>query len=168
MSELADKGSCHTDEDRRRAVIEFSVVGNMSKVADKLGISSKTLSHWKNHTEWWPKLEAEIADQIQDEILANNLQIATKAQEGLLDRIENGDLETRVLKGEGGVSEIRQVRQAVKARDLAIIGSIAQDKARVQLGKPTRISDTSNAMADLAEQFRELARQNQEKVVSEQ
>lgn len=163
-----DSTSEYTDEDRRRAVIEYCVLGNMRRVAERIGIPDTTLATWKNHSDWWPVMQAEVLDQVQEEILANNLTVATKSQQALLDRIENGDVENKVLKGDGGVSEVVTIRTPVKARDLAIIGSIAQDKARVQLGKPTRISDTSNAMADLAEQFRELARQNQEKVVSEQ
>ncbi|MCZ6686989.1 MAG: hypothetical protein O7C69_04730, partial [Gammaproteobacteria bacterium] len=52
-------GSKYTDEDRRRAVIEYCVHGVMSKVVKITGIPDTTLAHWKNKSDWWDTLVAE-------------------------------------------------------------------------------------------------------------
>ena len=68
-----------------------------------------------------------------------------------------------------GVPEYVELRTPIKGRDLVIITGVTQDKARTQLGQPTRISSSSEGMQDLLKQFEQLAQQSREKtVVSEQ
>lgn len=154
------RGSQYSDEDRRQAVIEFYVHGNLTRVSKRLSIPVTTLSDWTRQ-EWWEALAAEIRTQVDQRILASNLAIAQRAQDAILERLENGD--TRVLaNGE-------RVSQPVSARDLSVIGGIAQDKARVQQNMPTSISGksaTEAALAGLADFLKQIARE--EKVVSDQ
>jgi hypothetical protein len=63
----------------------------MSKVSALTGIPETTLAHWKNKADWWDEMVAEVRSQIGEAILAQNLQIATKAAERVLDSLENGD-----------------------------------------------------------------------------
>jgi hypothetical protein len=148
MGELVESGSKYTDEDRRIAVVEYAVHGVMSKVSKSTGIPETTLSSWKR-SDWWVGQVAEFRTQIEEAILSNNLKIATRAGEEIIDRIDNGD--TQIVQG-------KPVKVPVKARDLAVVGGISQDKARVQLGQPTSISsNTTEKLAALAEHFRKLA-----------
>jgi len=162
MAEILENsaGSLHDDATRRRAVTEYAVLGNMAAVSRRIGVAETTLSVWKQ-TEWFQKLLQETYASIGDEILANNLEIARKSQQALLERVENGD--SQWVKGDDGYVE---VRIPVRARDLAIVGSIAQDKARVQMGQPTSISSAStDAIKNLAAQFEQLSRAHSERVI---
>ena len=149
MGELVESGSKYNDEDRRRAVVEYAVHGVMSKVSKATGIPETTLSSWKR-SDWWESQLVEVRTQIEEAILSNNLKIATRSGEEILDRIDNGD---HHIDKEGNT-----IRIPVKARDLSAIGGISQDKARVQLGQPTSTSsNTTEKLAALAEQFKKLA-----------
>ena len=79
MSKLVGQGSKYTDGDRRRAVVEYCTNGVMARVSDITGIPDTTLSHWKNKSDWWDNLVAEVRNEINDKILAQNLEIATRA-----------------------------------------------------------------------------------------
>ena len=105
------------------------------------------------------KVQHEISEQIQ----ATNMQIATRAGEQILDRLQNGD--TVVVRGE-------VTKLPVKARDLSVVSGIAIDKT-LQLGTPKTHDLKSESMEELLEKFRQIARQenaSQEaaRVVSEQ
>lgn len=159
MSELVGKGSKYSDEDRRRAVIEYSVHGVMSKVSDLMGIPETTLSSWKNNTDWWYELTTEVRSEIEDRLLAQNLQIATRAGQVALDSLENGD-EKLVFDKNTGEYVIKHVK--LSGKDAAIIGGIYQDKARVQLNLPTSVSSSGSieSLKALAQKFEQLARDN--------
>ena len=94
------------------------LLGNISATARATGIPRRTIGTWTQNV-WWVTLEAELRHQIDDEILANNLQIIIKAQAGVLDRLERGD--ALLVNGE-------QVRIPVKFRDLGIILGIAAEQ----------------------------------------
>ena len=55
MDELVGSGSKYSDEDRRRAVVEYFVAGNMKLVAERTGIPRTTLNGWKQ-SDWWDEL----------------------------------------------------------------------------------------------------------------
>jgi hypothetical protein len=130
----------------------------MSKVSKSLGIPEPTLSQWKN-SDWWVSLTVEVQTEKQDEIAAGLSRIAKKALSETEDRLENGD----VFVNQGQVT-----RAPVKAKEAMVIGAVAIDKHQLLQHKPTSITANSSNLEALAEQFRELARQNREKVVSEQ
>ena len=90
MSDLVIPGSKYSNEDRRKAVVEYCTAGNITKVAVNTGIPRTTLNDW-TRSEWWDELVVEVRHEINDRILANNLEIATKAGERVLDSLENGD-----------------------------------------------------------------------------
>ena len=91
MGELVNGRSKYSDDKRRQAVVEYCVNGLMTKVSESTGIPETTLATWKNKTVWWDDLVVSVRSEINDRILANNLEIATKAGERVLDSLENGD-----------------------------------------------------------------------------
>ena len=91
MGELVQGRSKYSDEDRRRAVVEFCTNGVMTRVSDATGIANTTLTHWKNKSDWWDGLVAQVRNEIGEQILAQNMEIASKAGELVLDSLKNGD-----------------------------------------------------------------------------
>ncbi len=154
MSKLVKAGSKHTDEERRRAVIEYHIKGNDQAVADITGISRQTINTWRLHSDWWDELLGEVRHEIDDQILGQNLQIATKAGENVLDSLENGD-EKLVWDKEKKEHVIKRVKPG--AYHSMLVSGISQDKARTQLNLPTLISSNQDNRA-LAEVCKELSR----------
>ncbi len=164
MGELVHGRSKYTDEDRRRAVIEYHVSGLMTKVSDVTGIPETTLATWKNKTDWWDDLVVTVRSEINEVILAQNLQIATKAGERVLDSLENGD-EKLVWDKDKGEHVIKCVKPSGK--DSMVISGISQDKARVQLNLPTQIhaQGADVQIKSFIDEFREISNSFKEKQV---
>ena len=119
MGELVKSGSKYSDEDRRRAVVEYCVKGVMSKVAERTGIPETTLSSWKRQ-EWWEAECAAVRSQINEQIFAQNLEVALKANEEVMDRLKNGD---EVVTKDG----LQRIK--MKGRDVAVVGGITGTRA---------------------------------------
>jgi len=181
MGELVNGRSKYSDEDRRRAVVEYCVSGLMTKVSTVTGIPDTTLATWKNKSDWWEELTATVRSEISERILAQNLTNATSASEALADRIKNGDQKLlkvkKAIKHDDGsveVSEDYELRaEPMKGRDLAVVTGIVQDKAMRGMGLPTHIHQSSDAQRkSFIEEFREIHRsfyeEKQVKVVSTQ
>ena len=179
MGELVNGRSKYTDEDRRRAVIEYHVSGLMTKVSDVTGIPETTLATWKNQSDWWDTLTVAVRSEIKDIILAQNLTNARASGEALADRIENGDQKLlkvkKAIKHDDGsveISEDYELRiEPMKGRDLAVVTGIVQDKATRDMGLPTTIhSQTADAqIKSFIDEFRELSQSFKERrVVSTQ
>ncbi len=174
MGELVNGRSKYSDEDRRRAVVEYCVSGLMSKVSECTDIPETTLATWKNKTDWWDDLVVAVRSEINEQILAQNLANAMKAGDALTDRIENGDQKLlkvkRTIKHDDGsveISEDYELRaEPMKGRDLAVVTGIVQDKARVQMNLPTSIQGKSPDMRALAEEFKKLSDQMNEKRIN--
>ena len=162
MGELVKSGSKYSDEDRRRAVVEFCVHGVMTKVAKVTGIPEQTLATWKNKTDWWDDLVGEARTEIGERILAQNMEVATKANERVLDSLEYGD-EKLVWDKEKGEHVVKRVKPS--GRDAMVMSGISQDKARTHMGMPTSITAKSDDMEALARQFQELSRKWNEKQI---
>ena len=179
MGELVkarSKGSKYSDNERRRAVVEFYVHGNMIKVSEITGIPDTTLATWKNHADWWDEMVAEVREEISEEILVLNLSNATKTGKELTDRIENGDHKLvktkRAIKRDDGSLEVSEdyelKRVPMSGRDLAIAGGIVQDKAARGMGLPTHIHAKAVTSEDLLNKFAAIAKEYNRKIVSEQ
>ena len=176
LVKTSGKGSRYSNQDRRRAVVEFYVHGNMIKVSEITGIPDTTLATWKNKSPWWGEMVAEVRDEISEEILVLNLSNATKSGKELTDRIENGDQKLvkvkRAIKHKNGdveMSEDYELRtEPMKGRDLAVAGGIVQDKAARGMGLPTHIVGKAVTSEDLLNKFAAIAREYNRRVVSEQ
>ena len=165
MGNLVQGRSKYSDEDRRRAVVEYCVHGVMRKVAETTDIQESTLSHWKTKADWWDGQVSAVRSEINDHILAQNLQIATKAGERVLDSLENGD-EKLVVDKETGQHIVKRVMPTGK--DSMVMGGIAQDKAQRQLGLPTQIHGNAAdvQIKSFIEEFRVAAQSFKEKQVN--
>lgn len=152
MSKMVEKGSKYTDEDRRRAVIEYFVTGNMKQVSMNMGIPRQTLVSWKD-SDWWDGLIGEVRHEKGDEFDANLTRLIDSSFEQAQDRVENGDY--RVNK------EGKLIRVPMGGRDLVIAGATVYDKQRLHRNEPTSISGKSEGIEALTEKFEEIERQYQ-------
>ena len=119
----------------------------MAKVSERMGIPETTLADWKK-TAWWDETLVAVRSEKESQILADNEQVMELAQQELVDRLENGDVQLfKTTKG------VEQHRVPVKAKELSIIKGIAEDKRRIQLNMPTSISSNQGSK----ENIRELA-----------
>jgi hypothetical protein len=136
----------------------------MTKVSDATGIPDTTLCTWKNKSDWWDDLVATVRSEIDEQILAQNLQIATRAGERVLDSLEKGD-EKLVLDKKTGEYTVKRIKPSGK--DSMVIGGIAQDKARVQRNLPTQLhAQAADAqIKTFIEEFRAAAESYKEKQV---
>ncbi len=55
MGELVKRGSKYTDQQRREAVMEYSLCGSLAKVSEATGVSRRTLADWRG-SDWWDQL----------------------------------------------------------------------------------------------------------------
>ena len=148
------KITLYDDTVKINAAYLYAASGNYSQVARDTNISRPTLMGWAKNSSVWVEALNKARQEISDEILASNLEIVIKTNEQVIDRVEHGDVVLRNGK---------QVRVPMKGRDLAVVGGIKEDKARVALGQATSIVGKSTDMAALANEFRKLSEQWDEK-----
>ena len=89
---LVETGSGYSDSQRREACLLYSIEGVMTRVSRALNIPQQTLSEWKNHSDWWPELTAEVRSEKEDHIAAQLTKIVELASAETIDRLENGDV----------------------------------------------------------------------------
>jgi len=133
--------------------LEYLIKGNQAAVSRSLDIPEPTLCDWRK-TDWWDELTEEFRIQKKDQIEAELTQIIEKANKETIDRLENGDV--YVYQG-------KALRAPMKGRDTATVGAIAYDKLRLSLHLPTSITGKAESMSALAQQFRQLSEQWDEK-----
>jgi len=142
------KITLYDDTAKINAAYLYAASGNYSKVARDTGIPRSSIMNWVKDSPLWVEALAKARQEINDEILAGNLKIVIKTNEQVMDRVEHGDVVLRNGK---------QVRVPMKGRDLAVVGGIKEDKARVALGQATSIVGKSEDIQALAKQFDQLA-----------
>jgi len=142
------KITLYDDIAKINAAYLYAASGNYSKVARDTNIPRQTIMSWAKDSSVWVDSLSKARQEISDEILASNLEIVIKTNEQVMDRVEHGDVVLRNGK---------QVRVPMKGRDLAVVGGIKEDKARVALGQATSISVTQDNR-ELAEVWKELSR----------
>jgi len=126
--------------------------GNAHEVARRLGCTEGAVRHWRA-TGWWAELEEAQLEVIGSEARSLLRQRFFEAWRQLGERLEVGDPVER-----GGSTAFVPVR----AKDLAVIGSLALDKLRILEGKPTKIVADSGALLTLMQRFKEVAQQYQQ------
>jgi len=151
------KITLYDDTAKINAACLYAASGNYSQVARDTNINRNTIMAWARDSAVWQESLSKAQQEISDEILAGNLKLVVKTNEETMDRVENGDY---VLRGD------KLVRVPMKGRDLAVVGGIKEDKARVALGQATSISGKSEDMKALANKFRKLSQQWNEKQVN--
>ena len=146
----------YDDTAKINAAYLYAAFGNYSKVSRDTNISRPTLMGWAKDNQLWVESVAKARHEISDELLAQNLAIATTANGVVLDRLVNGDHKLVQSKDADGKYH-RITRVPMQGRDAAVVGGIMQDKARVQMGLATSITATQDNR-ELADVCKELSR----------
>ncbi|GAB3630270.1 hypothetical protein PTE30175_03661 [Pandoraea terrae] len=123
------QGSCYTDEDRRAAVVQYLLLGNIHKVAHATGIPTRTLYHW-TQTEWWAQMLAEVGAEKGAEIDAALSRMIDLAMASVMDRLEQGEY---VVARDG-----RVLRRPIVIKDLlAILTMTLEQRERLRVSTST-------------------------------
>ena len=141
-----EKGIFPKEKEIEAATI-FAVTGDAEQTCKLTGIEPVHFKKLKN-SEGFLELLKEIRQENSGKFEAKFTAIVQKAQENLLERLENGDV--KVLK------DGSQVRVPVSTRDLALVGAINFDKLQLLQGKPTTRTEkvsTNDRLAELADKF---------------
>lgn len=141
----------YSEQEKFKAVATYIGLGNLSATATELGFPYETLRTWKKQ-EWWKEYERAIKNEENAALSAKYRKIVKRVQEQLIDRLENGD-EIVLKNGE-------RIRVKVRAKDLALIGTVSTDKIikldestedkRDDLGVEARLKMLAKELVDLA------------------
>ncbi len=142
MSKLVTNGSKYSDEERTQAAIHYAVTGSLVKTEEATGIPDSTIGTWKKQ-DWWEELVGSVRDEKGEEHRANYVEIIDKAQKQTLKALPKAN-----------------------AAQAHLIACQATDKVRLHDGMPTAITGKSEDMAALANEFRKLSQQWEEKQVN--
>lgn len=100
-------------EQKYQAAQLYILFGNVNYVAEKIGVSSRTIQNWKN-SDWWPDLINEVRAMQKARKAKKMDEIIELSADILVDRLTHGDF---VLNNKTG--EI--IRKPVSAKDAAQI-----------------------------------------------
>lgn len=163
MTGIKKKEGWYPDEKRIEVATLYACLGDPEVCGELAKIPGSTVRNWSK-TSWFRALLEEIRSENNEKLDAKFTQIVDKAQELILDRLENGDF---VITKTG---EMR--RKPVGAKDLSIVGAVTFDKRQIARNKPTSISQTTNSgeisedkLKKLAQTFMELAGKKEIKVI---
>ncbi len=141
MSDLV-KGSKYTAQQRADVAIQYAISGNMKRTAKAAGIPRTTIISWQKQ-DWWHELIAEVRGEKSDEHRARYSELVDLAQQVTLEKLPEAS-----------------------AAQAHLIACQATDKIRLHDGMPTEISGQSGDMKALANEFRKLSQQWDEKQVN--
>ncbi len=150
-------GSQYTNEQRRSVIADFVVTGNITKTAAMHNMPKQTVSNWAK-SDWGVELLGQIRTEKGEELDANLTKLIDAAFEQAQDRVEKGDYR---LSKDG-----KLIRVPMGGYQLVISGATAYDKRQLHRNQPTAISDNSGDMVALANEFRKLSQQWDEKRVN--
>ena len=147
---LVVKGSKYTDEDRRKAVVLYLVLGTDTAVAKESGYPRRTICAWRN-SDWWEQEAATVSHEIEDKLRASLRKVAVEGTQLALDAIRSKELDGKAAM---------------------ITAGIAYDKLRLSENRPTSISGNVGGgiqakLEEISDQVLELERQAKAKLVSE-
>ena len=132
-----------TREQKEQAAIQYAIEGNLSKLSRDQSIPKSTLFTWKQDSEWVELIE-QIRTEKAEEHIAKYNKIVDMTQDKTIELIPN----------------------ITSARESALIACMTQDKSLLLQGRPTSIQGQSSDMKSLANEFRKLSQQWDEKQVN--
>jgi transposase-like protein len=141
-------GSHYSDQQRREAVTQYLLLGNVEAVAKATRVPASTLRDWMT-TAWWGTLSVEVRAEKGSELDGAFTRIIHEATDQLLDRLKHGD---PVLVA-GQVK-----RKPVSARDLALVSAITYDKRALCRNQPTPSTEVDYTVQDIAEWLKSKAK----------
>ena len=148
MGKMVIQGSKYTDEQRHQAIVMYAVLGTGARVSRETGISEQTLSDWRKQ-EWWIEGLEEVRSAKQDEHINAYHELTKKALD----------------KADRGIEALGDDLSASDIKALVVAGATATDKGRLLMNQPTSISSKSTDMSALADEFRKVSKQWDEKQI---
>ncbi len=142
MSKLVTNGSKYSDEQRTQAAIHYAVTGSLVKTEDATGIPDSTIGTWKKQ-DCWVELVGSVRNEKGEEHRAMYSQIVDRAQRITLEKLPDAS-----------------------AAQANLIACQATDKVKLHDGMPTAITGKADSMNSLAQEFRKLSQQWEEKQVN--
>ena len=139
MLDMPAAGSKYDDTQRKVAAVSYASTGVYSRVSQQVNIPERTLREW-GKSEWWDTIVAEVRTENKDKHIAQYADLMQRAYDQCKDKIEEAS-----------------------ARDAMIIMATAQDKARILQSLPNTYQGKAEGIEALAEQFRALSEQWEEK-----
>ena len=144
----------YTDDDRKQAIWACVLAGSVKSGAKSLGIPRATVMTWKKqYPDLWDRTSQEVWEAHGEEVMAAYAKTVTNGIESLFEKVYKGDVLTNaqgtVLDEAGNPKRI-----PIKAKELAVIVAICQDKLLLLRGRPTSI--TARAETTTADKLEEL------------
>jgi len=133
---IRKKEGWYPDAKRIEVVTLYACLGNPDTISELANVPAWTIRNWVK-TPWFKELLEEIRTENNEKMDAKFAQIVEKAQDCILDRLENGD--HLILRDES------TIRKPINAKDLAAISSLTVDKRQIIRNKPTSISQSVNS-----------------------
>ena len=158
MSSLVSSRSTsqYTDEQRREAIANYVVLGNVKRVSEIVDIPRDTLYGWVK-SDWGLELITTIQNEKTEQLDANLTRMLEKAGETIEDRLMYGD---SVVDRDGQL-----MRKPVSMRDTGTVFGIMFDKQRLLRNQATSISTNSSALDNIAAQLEKLAKAEKGKLI---
>ena len=157
LADIYDPRAMIAPEMKIQAAACFMMTGTVNGAERLSGIDHRTISDWKNNSEWWPTVLQKVRKEKQDELDAKLTSLIHLSTDALEDRLANGE---EVITKDGF-----QLKQ-LNARDIINSISTLYDKRAMLRGDPTSISrqtTSSDVVNDLRQEFAKIAERAAEK-----
>jgi hypothetical protein len=142
----------YTDSQKLEAVKLWLIVGNIPVVSASLNIPLPTLKQWR-YLKWWEDISKELRSEDRLKLSSKLKNIAEKALDITLDRLENGDVfyDQKLAK---------VVRKEISLRDAASVADMVLDKNLKLDDQPQQVDQqkTQDRLEALAEAFTNLSK----------
>ena len=152
LADIYDPRARIAPEVKIHAAACFMMTGTVNGAERLSGIDHRTISDWKNNSEWWPTVLQKVRKEKQDELDAKLTALIHTSTDALEDRLENG---VEVLTKDGFK------KQSMSARDIINAISTLYDKRAMLRGDPTSITQkttSSDVLNELKATFAEAGR----------
>ena len=143
----------YSDSEKFEAVKLWLITGNMPVVAAALNIPLPTLKQWR-YSKWWDEVVSELRSESSIKLSSKLREIASKALDITMDRLENGDFVYNQKTGE-------IIRKPVVMRDAVQVANSLLDKQLKIDSKPMEEAaqqKVQERLGSLAEAFSKLAK----------
>ena len=156
------KGTRYSDSSKRQAVIEYAIDGTVRGTSRHIGVPRDTIRRWMK-SDWWDGLVEENNKFIQDRMEAQLTQIIGLSHAKVIDSFQNGD--EKVFYN-AKLDKIVKTNIMPSGKDAMVTGAVGIDKLRLLRNQPTSIKSDSSNMKNLMDEFRQLSRSYETKVVN--
>jgi hypothetical protein len=153
-----DKPRNYSVEEVIDAITIYVLEGTYAEAARQTGIPYQTIQDWATRKPWFNEAVNFIKNTTDTELEARMTKLVDLTTSKLVDRVEQGDVKTRITK-EG---EIEEYNVPLNADQLARIGAIWFDKRQIARGMNVKLAETKNTTVEdkllsIAERMREIA-----------